>query len=213
MLLSFAVGGRGEGGVVFSSDCLLACILITHLPVPTVEEIGSLAKTFICNLHHRPDFRKDHTYIIPERWPILLSQKKSIQGSTTSVPGRHPLLFFLSVLSDHQGHTRSAVCQPPALPNGWQTASQSTGYQWWVKEEQEIVSHLILNLSWPHSSSRLKCSSLETQVYLFCPPMSCSYYFPLCLVHICLHQSFLFSGINVKSPLHCLRTHALKHDF
>ena len=120
---------------------------------------------------------------------------------------------FLSVLSDHQGHTKSAVCQPPALPNGWQTASLSTGYQWWVKEEQEMVSHLILNLSWPHSSSRLKCSSLETQVYLFCPPMSCFYYFPLCLVHTCLHQSFLFSGINMKSPLHCLRTHALKHDF
>ena len=61
-----------------------------------------------------------------------------------------------------------------------------------TKDEQGMVSHLILNLSWPHASSRFKCSSRGTQMYLFCPSMCRFYYFSRFRAHILFTSEFSF---------------------
>ena len=68
------------------------------------------------------------------------------------------ILWFLSFRPQSSSRTQSQqYAEPPALPNGWQIASVSTGQSPGTGEEQGWFPTLFWIYLGPHSPSKLKC--------------------------------------------------------
>ena len=68
------------------------------------------------------------------------------------------ILWFLSFHPQSSSRTQSQqYAEPPALPNGWQIASVSTGQSPGTGEEQGWFPTLFWIYLGPHSPSKLKC--------------------------------------------------------